>query len=357
MSLTKRLQEAAIRIQPYKSNVVGWVSGDYLEVIESAYYQVVDIPCPPQPERQGKSPRDSDWRAAYRAQKTVRRLVNTNRLYYMATLTFALKNNVEGYHFSLVPRERQVSRDEVYQIWKFFLRRLKRKVRLWDKLKWLMVLERHDSYRTHPMKRDTYHFHVAMNRDLGTRFLQRVWRHGIVNYQDFTKSPDGQEREQIENPGAYISKYISKEGANENRELGQRRYSSSRNLEKPYKSNIVGIVKEWESVSGAPIFESEKTVESPDKLWSVTKKYRTYRVRDREEMVCLRDTYLKNGGSIHDRQPYEGSIERDKFAREVCANPNSGRIGDTKIKNRKIKMVREPACWHDNCRDTTRKGV
>jgi hypothetical protein len=357
MGLANRLSEAAIRIQPYKSNMVGWVSGDYLEVIESDYYQVVDIPCPPQPERQGKSPRDSEWRAAYRAQKTVRRLVNENRLYYMATLTFALKNNVKGYHFSLIPRERQVSRDEAYQIWKFFLRRLKRKVRFWGKLKWLMVLERHDSFRTHPMKRDTYHFHVAISRNLGTRFLQSVWRHGIVNYQDFTRTPDGQEREQIENPGAYISKYISKDGADENRELGQRRYSSSRNLEKPYKSNIVGIVKEWESVSGSPIFEAEKTVESHDGLWKVKKTYRTYRVRDREELVCLRDMYLKNGGSIHDRESYERSSIRNQLAREICATPNSGGIGHPQVKNSKVEMVRESARGPDNCRDTSRKGV
>jgi hypothetical protein len=297
----KPMSEAKIVIPRYSTNLVAWVAGRFMEVVETSNWQIIgESPVIAEKTFTKPNPEEAQIRAAYRAQKEVRRLINTNELYYMWTLTFAINPGLEGY--KVIPVERQKSRKEIWQIWKFFLRRMQRRGWSETSWKWLSIMETHDSFRTHPIKRGTYHIHLATDREISERELAGVWAHGMVNIQNFSLTPEGHPRDTIENPGAYISKYIAKDAQHGAHEKNQKRYSTSRNLEKPLKYNIAGAIEEAEASAGEPIWQNEQIVECSVSGVSFRRSYRTYFLQDREEIVHGLKGYLKRGGDLDGRK-------------------------------------------------------
>jgi len=173
-------------------------------------------------------------RAAKRAKKVIRRLLNSNPdMIYMETFTFAVN---EGTAARLLTVEEQKDRDKVREVWKEFCRNIRKTLKKagvqgW---KWLKILELHDSEKTSKIKRGTYHLHVASNVALADYEMETVWGYGRHETTDFTKKR-GDGRPIAENPGAYMSKYIEKDVLRKDRESGERAYTCSRNLDRPVR--------------------------------------------------------------------------------------------------------------------------
>lgn len=178
------------------------------------------------------TPEELRLRAAKRAKKTIRRLLNSNPdMTYMETFTFAI---TQGTAARLLSIEEQKDRKVMQQTWKMFCRDLKRKMKRegLEGWKWLRILELHDSKKTDERKRGTYHLHVASNIPLEDADGPKLWGYGRCETTDFRSArKDG--KPLAENPGAYMSKYIEKDVLREDREPGERAYTCSRNLERP----------------------------------------------------------------------------------------------------------------------------
>jgi hypothetical protein len=188
-----------------------------------------------------------------RIKKTVRRLINANRLTFMYTLTFALElnENVNGLRF-ILPEALQRDRHEVFQVWNTRLTYIRRKLKECSdrEFKFVLVPEIHDSEKTDPRKVGTYHLHLATDKPLNKDELQKHWGYGVVWIDDFSKEKtyntttgkhETRERDFLNDPGRYMAKYLEKEMENEDEEFGawkQHKYSSSRNLKRPEKLKI-----------------------------------------------------------------------------------------------------------------------
>jgi hypothetical protein len=286
---------------PIKSHKVAWVCGDFLEVIETREPIFCDTGQPvgmPERERKDKdTKKDAFFRAAYRAQRTARRLINTNHLYFMWTLTFA-PDTVENEKYTCLANEEQKDRKKVFSVWKQFLRRVHRNLVPKEDFNWLMVLERHDSFKTHPIKKDTYHIHLATDSQVSTHAVQKTWKHGICNIQDFTKTPAGKKRKKIENPGAYISKYIAKEVNGYDRSEYQKRYTTSRGLRRPIKVNIPGQIALLSGYTRGVSYSAKKFVQG-ERGQVLVKISTTYKIDRRDHLEALLLKYFKEGGVIY----------------------------------------------------------
>lgn len=203
-----------------------------------------------------KTPMTEDEKRAEReryirkVKKTIRRLINGNRLYYMYTLTFALEENknVNGLRF-ILPEDDQRDREQVLDVWNTRLTDIRRWLtqKYHRDFKFVLVLERHDSENTDPRKRGTYHLHLATDKPLDKHELQQHWGYGVVWVDDFKKTKIWDKTLQkyvnvdtgfINDPGRYMADYLEKEIDNPEF-LNKHAYSSSRgNLRRP-KQNCI----------------------------------------------------------------------------------------------------------------------
>lgn len=137
--------------------------------------------------------------------ETVRRLINANfdcNNSKFVTLTFASNDE-----FDIT---------DVKQCNRKFTNFVKRLNRRYDGLKYVSVIEF--------QKRGAVHYHMICNLPfVKKKELQELWGLGFVKINKI---------EHVDNVGAYVSKYMSKEAADE-RLRGFRGYNASNNLERP----------------------------------------------------------------------------------------------------------------------------
>lgn len=184
-----------------------------------------------------------------RARKQIRRIVNTNELQGMITLTIAPPSPDNDRSYATVPIVKQRDYEYVRGLWHTYKSRL-RKQSEGVNVDYVVVFELHDSERTSPEKRGTWHIHIAVKADaVLAQAMRDCWLHGRTDYQDFRFDKAGNRRKaDIQNPGAYIADYIGKDGAQFGaKELqDKKRYTTSRGLLKPLKKSIeeVDIVED-----------------------------------------------------------------------------------------------------------------
>lgn len=193
-------------------------------------------------EEQEESRKSIAKRVNHRARKCIRRLVNANDFRAMHTLTLAPPSERNDLRYKTVPYEKQRNYEYVRSLFREFLRRCRR---AGISLTYLAVFELHDSPKTRPEKRGTWHIHLATPIN-GTMMyaIENLWRHGLTDFQDFRFDKRGRKREEeITNPGAYIAEYIGKEGA----QFGgpaltnKRRYTTSRDVKKPIQQALSSV--------------------------------------------------------------------------------------------------------------------
>lgn len=148
-----------------------------------------------------------------KASRDVRRLINTNMsdISKFVTLTFA--DNVKDLCYA-------------NSEFKNFVKRLSYKIGV--KVSYVAVVE----YQ----KRGAIHYHCVMFNVpyISNRELAEIWGNGFVKINTIT---------QVDNLGAYVSKYMTKDNDDE-RLKGKKCYMSSRGLQKPYEINEDKQVKE-----------------------------------------------------------------------------------------------------------------
>lgn len=111
------------------------------------------------------------------------------------------------------------------------------------KLKYLYVLERQLERGKKEGNAGTIHAHIVVFNDekIPLKALKKAWKHGgldihILNELRYTKSQDGYKRgERINDVGAYVSKYITKDAA---LEWGSRCFNCSVGLERPVEFSL-----------------------------------------------------------------------------------------------------------------------
>ena len=137
--------------------------------------------------------------------ETVRRLINVNfdcNNSKFVTLTFAKNDKFDVTDVKMCNKE-----------FKKFIQRLTRR---YDDLKYIAVIEF--------QKRGAIHYHMVCNLPfIRKKELAELWGLGFVKINKI---------EHVDNVGAYVSKYMSKEAADE-RLRGLRGYNASKNLERP----------------------------------------------------------------------------------------------------------------------------
>lgn len=198
-------------------------------------------------------PKAERKRHLQKVKKTVRRLINANRLTYMYTLTFALElnANVQGLRF-ILPEQDQRDRERVFDAWNVRLTDLRRflKKTYQRTFKFVLVPETHDSDNTDPRKKGTYHLHLATDKPLDKAELQDLWGYGVVWVDDFSQDKtwnkdthryETHKRDFLNDPGRYMAKYLEKEIDSPDEDFTtwkKHKYSSSRNLKRPEKLKI-----------------------------------------------------------------------------------------------------------------------
>jgi len=225
------------------------ICGDFIElyITTSTYtigsYHKPDKSVTTKGELRAKVERQSSIvRSAKRAEKTVRRLVNTNRLKFMWTLTLAPPSEKNDKIWKCVEIEKQRDISNIKRLFRNFYLRLQRAV---SGCKWLVVYELHDSKKTSEEKRGTWHIHFATDTFLPFERMCKLWKHGISRGDDFSKPKRGARDKSVRNPGAYISKYIGKNFDESNFHI--KRYSRSRNMETP---TVIGLERFFEMFPG-----------------------------------------------------------------------------------------------------------
>lgn len=227
-----------------------WISGLVSDVVESQKTPLAD--------------KEITRRCATRAQKNVRRLVNTNKFRFMWTLTFRLPNPGKGpLKDETIPLWAQKDYDAIRKLWKGFLRKL---YASFGRFTWLVVFELHNSAKTSGKKRGTYHIHFACNERLAWSEVGRLWGHGFVRFDDFLKHSSTR-KTVVHNPGAYLSKYIGKAFNSENRH--RKRFSCSSGIKRPKKvsgAEFDRIAKERGWVL-SEVFRREQIFESKNQIY------------------------------------------------------------------------------------------
>jgi hypothetical protein len=200
-------------------------------------------------EREGKKQEDKEniaKRVNHRARKQIRRIVNANDFRGMLTLTIAPPSPENNKKYLTVAVEIQRDYKEVRRLFKNFIERCRKAGYHFE---YLSVFELHNSEKTSPEKRNTWHIHVATKAEGWIEYAARImWWHGMIDYQDFRCDKNGNLRnEEIQNPGAYIAEYIGKDGAQFGQEelRNKRRYTTSRGIVRPKRQTL-----ESESIAG-----------------------------------------------------------------------------------------------------------
>lgn len=196
-------------------------------------------------------------RVNHRARKQIRRLVNANDLRGLLTLTLAPPSEENDKKYKTVDIERQKDYSEVRKILHRYQCRLRKRIRAnTNKMRllrrsiggcnprYIAVFELHDSEKTSELKRGTWHIHLAVDcNEVLVSLMRRTWKHGMTDFQDYRYDKEGKLRdEEVSNPGAYISEYIGKEGAQfgEAELRYKKRYTASRGVKRPKKVMISG---------------------------------------------------------------------------------------------------------------------
>lgn len=229
-----------------------WACGDFYEVTRCRESSIEGVP-PPSGAAQKAAPESEESiraRSVARARRRVRRLVNTNRLYDMITLTLAPDISVldsrYGEKWVQIPIEVQKDRGEIVKLWDGYRRRM-REARGKD-FPYVAVIEKHTGKRSGDatIKTGTYHVHYCTRLGIGPEkikvaegFIQRIWGHGLCNITPWNRGRRSSDLGPIDlppaaNPGAYMSKYFGeKSDVATGREENKRRYWCSRGLLKP----------------------------------------------------------------------------------------------------------------------------
>ena len=193
-------------------------------------------------------------KAAYRAAKQVRRLVNTNECRFMWTLTLAPPSDENKINYQCVPLDKQRDYDFVRGLWKGFLRRFRREIK--RRFRWILVLELHDSERTSEEKKGTWHLHFATPDRLEWEDIMHYWGHGHVRFDDFQRPKGGVRKHEVRNPGAYMSKYIGKNF--EDSSLHRKRYTRSRNTIIPTRVGVDDFLQNYFRVGMEIAYRTER---------------------------------------------------------------------------------------------------
>ena len=200
-------------------------------------------------EKEGKKQEDKESiakRVNHRARKQIRRIVNANDFKGMLTLTIAPPSRENNKKYATIPTSQQRDYNEVRRLFKNFIERCRKADYHFE---YLSVFELHNSEKTSPEKKNTWHIHVATKAEGWIEYAARLmWWHGMVDYQDFRYDKKGNLRsEEIQNPGAYIAEYIGKDGAQFGQEelRNKRRYTTSRGIVKPKRQTL-----ESENITG-----------------------------------------------------------------------------------------------------------
>lgn len=247
------------------------LTGEYVEVclygapIHSGFPNKLGESTAQSREEREERERKSAIRAAYRAQKQVRRLMNTNNLYMMYTCTFAPPPEEGGWkenpkYYECVPLAQQRDYGRVKALFRLFWKRLKRAG--YEDIKWLVVFELHDSAKTSEIKRGTWHIHLATDTDIPEDTARKIWKHGTVSRDDFRVPKAGSRNDGVRNPGAYMSKYVGKCFDVSNKHL--KRYSRSRNMQRPTRMSIETFFDQIYPLCGEIVYKTERTVTSDD---------------------------------------------------------------------------------------------
>ena len=183
-----------------------------------------------------------------RTKGKVKRLVQTNRLYFMLTFTFAFPDspvdNIPGCRFSLTEEE-QRDWEKVQKVANSRLTEIRKYVRekLGKKFSYVRIVEPHDSEKTSERKRGTFHIHLVTSVEIPHKVLSELWGYGCVWMSDFEKGrrikPDGSVEYLgfVNDPGAYVAKYLNK-GFESFRLPYKQVYSSSHGLVHPDRTPV-----------------------------------------------------------------------------------------------------------------------
>lgn len=231
----------------FASNLQAVLCGDILEVTLLPEIQTpTSSISPSESYTEGETEEMILQRSIARSQKAIRRLVNSNRLNVLHTLTFAITHPdyFDGEKpFELVPEVQQRSREAVLTEWRCFVRRMRKyafKKRI--AFKYIAIIERHTGKRLksdNSIKEGTFHIHFCSDRVWPKRLLQSKWKHGFCNFSDWGKGRKSRDLANdydlppCDNPGVYMSKYTGKDMGDEG--IGRKRYWASRNLDRPVK--------------------------------------------------------------------------------------------------------------------------
>lgn len=224
--------------------------GDYIEINYTRNNVLHGMRAKPsEGQREPETPEQINERASARARRTVRRLVNSNYLFWMTTLTLAPDvsklDSRNGEKWKQIPLEEQKDRAIVINLWDRFRRRAKKHFN--KDFPYVAIIEKHTGKRAkdETIKRGTYHIHfcTVKRQDMTSRdfeiVIQNLWRHGLCKVSDWTKGRRSRDLGEIDspppsNPGAYLSKYFGEKGDDSTgRSRNDKRYWSSRGLIKP----------------------------------------------------------------------------------------------------------------------------
>lgn len=168
---------------------------------------------------------DNRKKTAYRARKIVRNTVNANpHLNKFLTLTFA--DNVTDLDYAHYEFDK-------------FIKRLK------TRFKGFQYVEVPEF-----QKRGAVHFHLLCNLPyVDVNALSKVWGHGFIKLNKI---------DNVDNVGAYITKYMTKENIDE-RLAGRKCYSMSKDLKQPLEYTEEGDIDElMENIEGVKrVYTSE----------------------------------------------------------------------------------------------------
>lgn len=262
-----------------------WACGDFYEVTRMREGVLNGVPAPSTASGKEKEDKDSvQARSAARARRKVRRLVNTNRLTDMVTLTLAPDVNVldsrNKEKWVQISIEEQKDRQRVIELWDRFRRKMRGGFS--GVFPYVAVIEKHTGKRAQDdtVKKGTYHIHYCTKLSSWQLahpyqyqgMLQRVWGHGLCNVTPWNVGRRSRDLGPIDlppvsNAGAYMSKYFGhKDDASTGRDEGQRRYWTSKGLKKP----VCMEVEEIDAVELELVFEAEQVIEGRRVLVSQT---------------------------------------------------------------------------------------
>ena len=142
--------------------------------------------------------------ALRRARSNIRRLIATNfNKKYDKFITLTFKENMQD----ITKANREFTN---------FIKRIKRRFAE-QEIKYLSVIEF--------QRRGAIHYHTIANLPyIESKELAEIWRNGFVKINAI---------ENVDNIGAYISKYLTKETYDNEKMKNKKKYFPSRNLEKP----------------------------------------------------------------------------------------------------------------------------